>query len=143
MDTKNNCRTRLLNTIFPELLVYTDGVNTGILLQGKSALIINPGSRNLTDILVGLEIKKVEKILFTHHRRELADGLDGLLRFYTPRIGASKAEEKLFTEPNKYWNKPKNRWHVLDNHIPYHVTHIKKIRLDETYIEGSAFKWHN
>ena len=137
----NDSTSEQLKKISSDFMVWSDGVNSGLLVEKDSALIINPGSSKLNAVLKGMGIKRVEKILFTHHRRELADGLDEDMLANTPVIGVPEKEKKLFVNSDEYWNNPENRWHLLESHVPYHVTHVKKISVSESYKDGDVFTW--
>ncbi|OGV44914.1 MAG: hypothetical protein A2017_21145 [Lentisphaerae bacterium GWF2_44_16] len=132
-----------LKTIFAGCMVYTDEINTGILTDEGAALLINAGSPGIAEELEKNGIKKIEKILFTHHRRELADGLDEILKKNKPSIYVPEEEKNLFTEPEKYWSDYKSRWELLCHHVPYHVTHIDKISVETGLKDGDVLMWKN
>ena len=131
-----------LRAVLPDLLVHSGAVNAGVLLSGNAALVINPGNPGLAAALAQAGVANVEKVLFTHHRRELADGLAGVLERFAPALGGPRAEERLFTDPAAYWAQPSSRWYLLCGHVPYHVTHVRPVPLSETYADGDAFHWH-
>lgn len=130
-----------LKTIFAGCMVYTDGVNTGILKDGDKTLLINAGSPKIEEELEKKGIGEIEKVLFTHHRRELADGLDGILKKNKPAIYVPEEEKHLFTTPEKYWSDYKSRWELLCHHVPYHVTHIDKIPVETGLKDGEVLIW--
>ncbi len=130
-----------LKVLAPGVAAHSEGVTTGILLSGDAALVINPGAPGLAEALAEAGVRSVEKLLFTHHRRELADALGEVLERHSPALGGPEAEASLFTHPERYWDDPGTRWNLLFGHVPYHVTHARPVPLTETYAEGDRFEW--
>lgn len=130
----------------PGFWLHYDQGNAGVFVNGTSALLINPMNQNLADDLIQFGIQSVDQILFTHHRRELADGLGNLKKSFSVKVYAPKNECELFTCPDKYWGAPLNRWEVLmdrSRHIPYHATHIHQIEIAKGLKEGDEFHWND
>ena len=122
--------------------VHAGACNAGVVRHGDRALIINPGNPHLAQALVDAGVTSVDMILFTHHRRELADGLPQLLEAFSPDIVVPQAEESLFTDPQTYWDNPTHRWRLLCGHVPYHVTHIAPVPVSRSVVEGDIISWH-
>jgi glyoxylase-like metal-dependent hydrolase (beta-lactamase superfamily II) len=113
----------------------------GILVVDGAALVVNPGNPRLATRLREGGVEKVEQVLFTHHRRELADGLADIREVWSPRILVPEAERELFDTPAKYWRDPNARWRLLCGHVPYHVTHTVPIPGVEGVGSGQAWEW--
>ncbi|OGV63765.1 MAG: hypothetical protein A3K19_05120 [Lentisphaerae bacterium RIFOXYB12_FULL_65_16] len=133
----------MITNLLDGLYVHAAGSNVGILRHADSALLINAGNPGLGAVLHELGIRTVERVLFTHHRRELADGLGEVQAAFRPRIAVPQAERELFAAPGRYWDDPKSRWYGLCNHVPYHVTHVAPIPVSEELCEGQVIEWHD
>lgn len=131
-------RTAPLHELAPGLFIHQEGVISGVLVSGSKALVINPGNPGLSDALADAGVTRVEQILFTHHRRELADGLPELLKAYAPSISAPTQEKELFTNPDAYWADPRTRWLALCNRVPYHATHVRAIQVNRALDDGDS-----
>jgi len=127
----------------PELHLHRDGTTVGILRHGHAALLINAGNPSLANDLRDAGIEHIDMVLFTHHRRELADGLSELLQQHRPQIHVPRAEAGLFSDPDSYWDAPNSRWYALCNRVPYHVTHIRPIEPLTTVGHGDTLSWHD
>ncbi len=127
----------------PEVVLHRDGANTGILRHGSEAIVINPATPGLWEALRQSGVRSVEHVLFTHHRRELADGWPELMAACRPQVHVPAAEESLFAHPASYWNDPKCRWQALCSHMPYHVTHTHPLEPDFTHTDGVLLEWHD
>lgn len=64
----------------PSLAVYRGPINTGILRAGDAALLIDCGDGSVAGVLPELGIKKVERLLFTHHHRDQACGANRFIQ---------------------------------------------------------------
>ncbi|NOY80298.1 MAG: MBL fold metallo-hydrolase [Kiritimatiellaeota bacterium] len=131
-----------LREVAPGLWVHEGAVTTGALIDGDRALLFNVGGPGLWDALRECGVRKVDHVLFTHHRRELADGLESVHAACRPRIGVPAAEQRLFADPDAYWNDPASRWGLLMGHVPYHVTHITPVPPTFTVADGHCLEWH-
>jgi len=114
---------------------------TGMLRSGRRALLINAVRPELADALSAQGVQFVDRVLFTHHRREMADGLDCLREQFAPKITAPAAERRLFEAPDDYWAAPESRWNLLIRHVPYHVTHTEPIPVHTAVKDGDEFDW--
>ncbi len=119
------------------LYVHHGHVNTGILRDGNSALLIDPSGTSFQTTLTELGITNIEQILYTHHHR------DNLAVFSIPentRIGVPEAEAQWFTEVDTFWNDPKYRWHLYNCH-PHNLMLANSINVTDTYAEGAQITW--
>jgi len=130
-----------LREIFPDLLIHADGTNVGVLRQGSAALLVNAGNEGLAAALREAGVERVDRVLFTHHRRELADGLDEVAAAFRPEVGVPEAEEAAFADPDAYWSEPASRWRVLSVRLPYHATHVRAIPPAATFEDGDVIEW--
>ncbi len=130
-----------LDEVAPGVLVQRGGVNCGVLTAGSDAVVINPGNSGLVDALRERGITRVVRVLFTHHRRELGDGLAELSAAFQPRIGVPAAEAQLFADPAAYWDNPNSRWLALCTRMPYHVTHTRPVRVDTALSDGDTIEF--
>ncbi|MBT3376119.1 MAG: hypothetical protein HN742_07190 [Lentisphaerae bacterium] len=127
-----------LQELAPGLLIHKGGAICGVLRSGSQALVINPGNPDLAESLTNAGVTEVTHLAFTHHRRELADGLANLLKTHTPAISVPAAEAELFTTPDAYWADPRARWLALCSRVPYHATHIHPIAVDRCLDDGDS-----
>ena len=119
------------------LYIHHGHVNTGILRDGNSALLIDPSGTTLPATLSELGITKVEQILFTHHHR---DNTTGFPIAESIRVGVPEKEASWFTEVNTFWNDPQYRWHLYNYH-PHNLMLASAISVTETYTEGAQIEW--
>jgi len=56
------------------LIVYRGPINVGIIRDGAKALLIDCGDGRVAEVLPGLGIASVDRILFTHHHRDQTCG---------------------------------------------------------------------
>jgi glyoxylase-like metal-dependent hydrolase (beta-lactamase superfamily II) len=128
--------------IFPGLFFVRDGINTAVLVSGGAAVVVNPGTEGLGAALRSLGVERVEKVLFTHHRRELADSLGETMFGGAPEIIVPEAERELFETPSKYWGGPESRWMVaFHKNAVYHVTHTRPLPVTAVTSDGCSHEW--
>ena len=119
------------------LYVHHGHVNTGILRDGKRAILIDPAGSVLHTVLPQLGITKVAQILFTHHHRDNTAG------FPIPadvRVGVPAKGKAWFAEVETFWNDPKYRWHLY-NYRPHNLMLANSIPVTDTYSEGAQIVW--
>ena len=119
------------------LYIHHGHVNTGILRDGNSALLIDPSGTTLQTTLAELGITNVAQILFTHHHR---DNTTGFSIAESIRVGVPEKEASWFTEVNTFWNDPQYRWHLYNYH-PHNLMLASAISVTETYTEGAQIRW--
>lgn len=119
------------------LYVHHGHVNTGILLDGDRALLIDPSGAPLQRTLAELGITKVDQILFTHHHR---DSTTGFPISDEVRIGVPAEEASWFTEVETFWNDPQYRWHLYNYH-PHNLMLADAISVTDTYTDGAQITW--
>ena len=119
------------------LYVHHGHVNTGILLDGDRALLVDPSGTTLHTTLAELGIADIEQILFTHHHRDSAAGFpmsDDI------RVGIPAKEGTWFSAVETFWNDPQYRWHLY-NYRPHNLMLAKAISVTDTYTDGAQFEW--
>lgn len=128
--------------IVPGVCVDQGACLTGIVLAGDRALLVNPGNPGLAARLREAGVARVEQVLFTHHRRELADALPELRAEWAPELVVPAAERELFEQPAHYWRNPNTRWRLLCGHVPYHVTHVHPVPVARAAAGGDTWEWN-
>ncbi|HHW49552.1 MAG TPA: MBL fold metallo-hydrolase [Clostridiaceae bacterium] len=119
--------------------VLTEGINTGILVKNRKALLFD-----CCDILDEEDLKKlgvdhVERILFTQHRRTLSAGAYQFAGKGT-RLTVPREERHLFDSVETYWEDEKSRWHIY-HHQPGMLVLPKSLPVSDTAGEGDAIEW--
>ncbi|MBN2450413.1 MAG: MBL fold metallo-hydrolase [Lentisphaeria bacterium] len=118
-----------------------EGALTGVLRDGGAALLINAVHRGLEERLCRMGIETVERVLLCHHRRDIADGLRGVLARWPAEVVVPREERELFESPERYWNDPNARWRLLCGHVPYHATHGSPVAVAGTVAGGDLMQW--
>jgi glyoxylase-like metal-dependent hydrolase (beta-lactamase superfamily II) len=85
----------------PDLFVWTDTCNVYVLRSGDQALLIDLGDGSVLKQLTEIGVKRVSKILLTHHHREQFQGIDLVDRNVT-QVAGPKDELPLFETPNEF-----------------------------------------
>ena len=117
-------------TIATDLHLLTGAVNTGVLVSGDLALLIDCCDTVTAERLrTEFDIGHVEMILCTQHRRPNVAGAFAFSQLGA-QVVAPETERPLFDTAAEHWANPNNRWHlyhhqpgqqVLDR--PLSVTH--------------------
>ncbi len=128
--------TTRLEEISPHLSVFHGAVNTGVIRNGNSALLIDCGDGEVRESLAP---RRVDAMLFTHHHRDQACGASELMGSAT-RVGVPAAEAELFSDPGSYWNDPARRWHVY-SFRPQHLVLAEPLRVDRLVEDGDVIEW--
>ena len=84
-----------LTQLTPHLFVYRGGCNVGILSDGERALLIDCGTGAVQTVLFSMGITQIERILFTHHHRDSASGVQ-LLAGVSTKLGVPNGERRRF-----------------------------------------------
>lgn len=115
------------------------GINTGILVMNRKALLFDCCDTIDEDDLKKLGIDYIERILFTQHRRTQSAGTYQFVgkgtKFTVPR-----EERHLFDSVEAYWEDKKNRWHIY-HHQPGALVLPKSLPVSDTVGEGDIFEW--
>lgn len=123
----------------PSLAIYRGPINTGILREGDAALLIDCGDGSVAGVLPELGIKKVERLLFTHHHRDQACGAN---RFIESGAAATvpAAERDWFANVARFWDDSKSRWNIYNFH-PHRLMLTESIPVAATVEPGDRFAW--
>ncbi len=121
----------------PHLMVYHGPLNAGIIRNGRKCLLIDTGDERIARVLPTLGIDRVEQIVFTHHHRDQACGANVFSDGKT-QIKVPAAEAAFFADVESYWNNPKHRWHIYNQH-PHHLMLAESLRVDGTVSDGDTF----
>lgn len=133
-----------LQQIADGVLVDSQGyANTAVLTRGEAALLVNAVEPGLVARLRAAGVTRVERVLFTSHRRELADGLPEILTEWSPEITVPETERRLFEDPGSYWSAESSRWRLLCGHVPYHATHTRPVPAARGVADGDVITWHD
>lgn len=132
-----------LQPIAEGVLVDSQGYAiTGVLTSGGAALLLNAVLPGLVGRLRAAGVERVERVLFSSHRRELADGLAEVVAEWSPAVVVPAAERHLFEDPAAYWSDERSRWRLLCGHVPYHVTHTSPVAVSQGVADGDVITWH-
>jgi glyoxylase-like metal-dependent hydrolase (beta-lactamase superfamily II) len=128
------------DTIAAGLRVLRGAVNTGVLIDGDRALLIDCCDTVTPERLrTECDGVRVDAILCTQHRRP---NTAGIARF--AEIGAdimvSGGEAHLFTGVSDYWNDPANRWHTYHNQPGQQVL-AEPVPVTRTVGGGDTISW--
>ncbi|NLE59311.1 MAG: MBL fold metallo-hydrolase [Planctomycetes bacterium] len=129
---------RSVTRLAEHLLVYHGPINAGVVRNGKKALLIDLGDGRVLGALAEMGIASVEQVLFTHHHRDQACGAH--LLGDSVRISVPAAERDCFDKAADYWNNPKHRWHIYNQH-PHHLMLAESIRVDAVLKDGDVVRW--
>ena len=128
-----------LTKLGEHLLVYHGPINVGIVRDGAKALLIDCGDASVVDALKRLNVTAVDRLLFTHHHRDQACGA-GRLVAAGARGSVPAAERAHFDSVAAYWESPKSRWHLYNQH-PHHLMLAEPVRVDAALGDGQDFPW--
>ncbi|MBN1441934.1 MAG: MBL fold metallo-hydrolase, partial [Planctomycetes bacterium] len=121
------------------LAVHHGAIQVGIVIDGERALLIDAGDASVLDVLGGLGVRTVDRVLFTHHHRDQACGAY-LLAERGARITVPAAERDWFEKVEGYWESPKSRWHIYSFH-PHSMVLAEPVRVDDTVADGTVIEW--
>ncbi len=121
------------------LYLLEGGVNTGVLVSGSQAVLIDCCGSVTPERLAVLGVRRVEKILCTQHRRS---HVAGVYQFpgQDVQVVVPEAERALFEDVEAYWADPKNRWHLYHFQPGPEVLAIP-IKVAEAVGEGDTIEW--
>lgn len=125
--------------IAPGLHVLSGAVNTGVLMSGREALLIDCCDTVTPERLAALGVDRVAMILFTQYRRV---NMAGAYRFADGRTAllAPKDEVRFFEKVDAFWNDPQNRWHFAE-HIPPRQVPALPLPISRGVAEGDELTW--
>ena len=127
--------TRLSNHV----CVHHGAINVGIVQDGRRALLIDYGDGDVLETLRALGADRVDAVLFTHYHRDQASGARAASDAGA-RMGVPAEEVALFSDVERYWHDPAQRWHLYDFH-PSNLLLGASIPVHDTYHHGDTFSW--
>lgn len=93
--------TRAFQEIAPDLFLWTgDTCNVYVIRDGHDAILVDIGSGAVLDELRGIDVERVEWVLFTQHHREQTQGASRLPS--GTEIIVSARERALFADPMRF-----------------------------------------
>ena len=122
------------------LFVHCGPINVGVIRDGEKALLIDCGDGCVAGLLSDIGVTSVDQIVFTHHHRDQAYGVHGLVAAGS-KIGVPEKERVYFDDVKAYWNDPKNRWRVYESFHPHHLMLAESVHVDATYTDGQTIDW--
>lgn len=127
-----------LTSLSHHLFVHRGAVNVGVLDRGEEALLIELGDGAVLDTLEPAGIRWVDAVLFTHHHRDSVGNVGRVLK-EGAWLGAPEAERALFEEADRYWQDPRNRWHMY--HFRPHSVLSEPVPVHRTFVDGDTLRW--
>ena len=122
-----------------DLYLLEGAVNTGVLVEGSQALLIDCCDSVTPARLLELGVQRVEKVLCTQHRRSHVAGVYSF-RDQGTQVVVPRAERKFFDEVESYWADSRNRWHLY-HFQPGPEVLPTSIRVSEVVGEGDTIEW--
>lgn len=97
--------------VAPGIYVMPGAVNTGVVVRGDKALLIDCCDSVRPERLARLGVRQVEWVLCTQHKRTHLAGAKTFLDLGA-KLAVPEAERSLIENVAAYWQDPKNRWHL-------------------------------
>lgn len=125
----------------PGLFVWTDTCNVYVLKDGDAAILIDLGNGSISVHLEEIGVKRIEAILFTHHHREVCQGIE-FIDQSKAKIAGPKEEQPLFETPNEF-----RKWYPTlgDQYTVYGASYArpprKPIKLTQALAANEKFSW--
>lgn len=129
----------LLTRLSEHLAVHHGPVNTGIVHDGRKALLIDCGEGSVASALPQLGISSVEALWFTHHHRDQACGA-GRFTEANSKAFVPEKERTMLTGVGSFWANPKSRWH-LSGFRPDHMVLAEPLHVDGVLSGGQTVAW--
>lgn len=128
-----------LTRLSEHLAVHHGPINTGIVADGRQAVLIDCGEGSVASALPRLGIASVEALWNTHHHR---DQVCGARRFTAAgsKVYVPAGERALFADVAAYWTNPKNRWHNF-GFRPFHLILAEPLPVDGVLSDGQTDAW--
>lgn len=132
-------RSEFATKIDEGLFVLSGAVNTGMLLSGDRALLIDCCDSVSPKRLTTLGIHHVDMVLCTQHRRPNVAGAYPFVERGALLL-APLREQHLFEAVDAYWSNPANRWHIY-HHQPGPQVLPRPLPVSRAVQEGDVVKW--
>ena len=128
-----------LTKLTEHLAVFHGPINVGIVRHGDKALLIDCGDASVAGALDQLGITSVDQIIFTHHHRDQGCGAHVFVADGA-RLGVPIAERDYFDNVSAYWENPRSRWHLYNQH-PHHLMLAESVPVDRVFGDGQEITW--
>ena len=125
--------------ISSNLHILHGGVNTGVLLSGRCALLIDCCDMVTPDVLATIGVDTVVVIACTQHRRPHTAGVAPYMAAGA-RLIAPAAERHWFEDVTAYWQDPQNRWHTYHQQ-PGPMLNGESMSATRYVSEGDMIEW--
>lgn len=114
-------------------------VNTGVLVSGERALLIDCCETVVPARLRRLGVGTVDTILCTQHRGPNVAGVFPYVE-RGARLIVPRRERRLFESVDTYWSDPTNRWHIY-HHQPGPQVLGRPVAVADTVDQGDVIEW--
>jgi len=120
------------------LAIHGGAVNSGIVIDGDRALLIDCGDSSIGASLCKLGVQHADRLLVTHyHRDQVCEGRVFLNAGC--RLGVPDEESAYFSDPAAYWSDDAHLWRVYESFRPDHLVPIEPFPVTETFQDGDRF----
>jgi len=121
------------------LFILSGAVNTGVLVSGDRALLIDCCDSVTPARLAALGVRRVDTVLCTQHRRPNVAGAYSYVA-QGARLVVPLRERHLFEHVDRYWCDPANRWHIY-HHQPGPQVLARPLPVTRAVGEGDVIEW--
>jgi glyoxylase-like metal-dependent hydrolase (beta-lactamase superfamily II) len=123
------------------LFLMLGAVNTGLLVSGDRALLIDCCDTVTGERLAASGVKRVEMILCTQHRRTNVAGAYPFIENGAELVVPAK-ERALFEDTDAYWADWKNRWHLYQSQPGPEVL-ARPMKVSRAVSGGDVVEWRD
>ncbi|MFC6993354.1 MBL fold metallo-hydrolase [Haladaptatus sp. GCM10025707] len=129
-----------LEPLSESLYRYRDSCNAYAVVDGDAALIIDPGSGEIGEVLADAGVETVEWALHTHHHRDQCWGTDQLVE-RGAKVAVPEHERFLFDDVETFWSRKR----LYDNYNDRNTffTRGSSLPVDETLDDYETFAWRD
>jgi glyoxylase-like metal-dependent hydrolase (beta-lactamase superfamily II) len=125
--------------IAPGLWALDGAVQTGMLVSGDHALLVDCCDTVTPERLAALGVRSVDIIMCTQHRRPNVAGAYPFVKLGA-LVMAAEADRPLLEQAEARWADPANRWHVYD-HQPGPQTPTRSLPVARGLLDGERIVW--
>lgn len=124
----------------PNLRVFRDVSNVGIITRNGRALLIGSGDARVLDAARRLGIAQIDWALYTDHAREQAAGVHRLKRAGV-RVAVPAGEARFFERATDFWLNAARRFEHRYTFRPDFMVLRESVVVDRELEPGSIFEW--
>ena len=136
MSRSENCDD--LTQFSPSLYRYEDTCNAYVLIDGQSALVIDPGSGAVLDALPEIGVETIDWALHTHHHRDQCWGTWRLVETGT-KVAVPEHERHLFDDVEAFWGRKRLYDNYNDRSTFSSLTN--DLPVDADLVDYDTFEW--